>query len=117
MKVNRLKELMDSMNMSAEEFAKMFSVHRSSVYRYTGANKKEPREIPMDLAIEISEKFNVSLDWLAGKAGPKYRDNTVNALAEIYDSLSEEGKKELFSFAVYTRGKEKGNEDKLQSIP
>ncbi len=111
--MNRLKELIDSLNMSAEEFAKMFSVHRSSVYRYTGANKKEPREIPMDLAIRVCEKFNISLDWLVGKAGPKYRDNTVNALAEIYNGLSEEGKKELFSFAVFIKGRESSNEDKL----
>jgi transcriptional regulator with XRE-family HTH domain len=109
-KVNRLKELIDSLDLSAEEFAKLFNINRSSVYRYTGANKKEAREIPLPLAIKICEKYNLSLGWLAGNEGAeKYRDNTTNALVEIYNSLSEEGKKELFSFAMYVRGKEKGN--------
>jgi len=108
--VNRLKELIDSMDLSAEEFAKMFDINKTSVYRYTGANKKEQREIPTPLALKICERFNVSLDWLVGNEGAaRYRDNTTNALAEIYDSLSEAGKKELFSFAMYVRGKEKGN--------
>jgi transcriptional regulator with XRE-family HTH domain len=108
--VNRLKELIDSLDMSAEEFAKVFGINKTSVYRYTGGNKTETREIPMTLAIKICEKYNISLGWLAGNEGAsKYRDNTTNALVEIYDSLSEEGKKELFSFAMYIRGKEKGN--------
>jgi len=110
MKLNRLKELIDSLNLSAEEFAKIFGIHMSSVYRYTGANKKETRPIPMELALEIAKKYNVSLDWLMGNSGTeKYRDNTTNALVEIYSDLSDEGKKELFSFAMYVRGKEKSN--------
>lgn len=106
--MNRLKELIDSLDLSAEEFAKLFSINRSSVYRYTGANKKEPREIPIKLAISICERYNLSLGWLAGNEGVnKYRDNTTNALVEVYNGLSEEGKKELFSYAAYIRGKEK----------
>ena len=106
--MNRLKELIDSLDVSAEEFAKLFGINRSSVYRYTGANKKETREIPIKLAIEICDRYNLSLGWLAGNEGVnKYRNNTTNALVEIYNSLSEEGKKELFSFAMYARGKEK----------
>jgi transcriptional regulator with XRE-family HTH domain len=108
--VNRLKELIDSLDMSAEEFAKLFEINKSSVYRYTGANKKEEREIPLPLALKICEKYNISLDWLVGNQGAdRYRDNTTNALVEIYSGLSEEGKKELFSFAMYVRGKEKAN--------
>lgn len=107
--MNRLKEFIDSLNMSAEEFAKAFGIHMSSVYRYTGANKKEERPLPIELAIEIAERYNLDLRWLAGENVYKYRDSTTNALAEIYSSLSDEGKKELFSFAMYVRGKEKGN--------
>lgn len=108
--MNRLKELIDSLDMSAEEFAKVFDINRSSVYRYTGANKKEEREIPAALGLKIAEKFNVSLDWLMGSPNAeRYRDNTTNALVEIYNSLSDEGKKELFSYAMYIRGKEKDN--------
>lgn len=108
--MNRLKELIDSLNMSAEEFAKAFSINRSSVYRYTGANKKEARDIPTELACRIAERYNISLDWLLGKPGfERYRDNTINALVEIYSALSEEGKKDLFKYAMLLRGAEKSN--------
>jgi transcriptional regulator with XRE-family HTH domain len=108
--MNRLKELIDSLDMSAEEFAKIFGIHMSSVYRYTGANKKEARDIPATLAIKIAERYNVSLDWLMGNPGAeRYRDNTTNALVEIYNSLSDEGKKDLFKYAMLLRGAEKGN--------
>lgn len=107
--MNRLKELIDSLDMSAEEFAKIFSINKSSVYRYTGANKKEERPLPIELAVKIAERYNLDLRWLAGENTNKYRDNTTDALTEIYSNLSEEGKKELFSFAIYVKGKEKSN--------
>lgn len=108
--MNRLKELLDYLNMSAEEFAKIFGISRSSVYRYTGANKRETKELPVSLALIISDKYNVSLDWLIGRPGAQmFRDNTTDAIVQIYNSLSDEGKKELFSYAMYLRGKEKND--------
>lgn len=104
--MNRLKELRESLHISVEEFCKMFEVHRSSVYRYEGTNKNEPRELPIGLALRVAEKFNVSMDWLVGKDVPKYRDNISSMLTEIYDRLSDEGRKELINFAVYLRTKE-----------
>lgn len=108
---NRLKELIDILGMSVEDFAKEFGINRSSVYRYTGVNKKEPRELPIPLAVRIYERYNISLDWLAGRPDAvMYRDNTINALVEIYNGLSDECKKELFSFAMYLRGRDKKSE-------
>lgn len=108
--MNRLKELIDSLDLSTEKFAKIFSISISSVNRYTGANKTEKREIPTDLGIRIAEKYNVSLDWLMGNPNAKrYRDNTTDALLEVYNRLSDEGKNELFNFAVFIEGRGKGN--------
>lgn len=106
--MNRLKELRESLDMSVEEFAKLFRVHRSSMYRYEGTNVKEPREIPIELAVEISEKFNVSLDWLAGTSNVKFRDNKIDILTEIYNKLSDAGRQELFNFALFLKSKEEG---------
>lgn len=41
----RLKELRESAGYSPVEFALMFGISRSSVYRYEGGNVKESREI------------------------------------------------------------------------
>lgn len=106
---NRLKELRESLNLSVDEFAKALDIHRSSVYRYEGANKNEQRELPISLAVKISEKFNVSLDWLTGNSDNKYREQTSNRLTDIYDQLSDAGKKELFNYAMYLLNKEENS--------
>lgn len=103
---NRLKELRESLGYSVEEFAKIIGVHRSSIYRYEGTNEAEPRDMPISLAIQIAEKFNVSLDWLAGATDVKYLNQSSNKLTEIYESLSEENQNKLFDYAMYLKNKE-----------
>lgn len=101
----RIKELRTSLGFTVDEFAKILGIHRSSVYRYEGENQKETREVPMSLAILISQKFNISLDWLGGLSDTKHSEQSANRLTEIYESLCEESKKELFSYATYLKGK------------
>lgn len=105
----RLKELRESLNYSVDEFAKIIGIHRSSLYRYEGTNKAEPRELPISIALKISREFNVSLDWLAGSSDIKHLNQTPNKLTEIYDSLSDIAKQELFSYAIYLQTKEDSN--------
>ena len=101
----RIKELRTSLGFSVDEFAKILGIHRSSVYRYEGENEKETRDVPMSLAILISEKFNVSLDWLGGLTDTKQPELSTKELTEVYASLNEEAKKELFNFANYLKNK------------
>ncbi|HEX2927689.1 MAG TPA: helix-turn-helix transcriptional regulator [Ruminiclostridium sp.] len=102
----RIKELRTSLGFTVDEFSKILGIHRSSVYRYEGENEKEIREVPMSLAILISQKFNVSLDWLGGLSDTKYLEQSASKLTEIYESLSEESKKELFTYANYLKSRE-----------
>lgn len=106
---NRLKELRESLGYSVEEFAKALGIHRSSIYRYEGTNKKEARELPISLAILLTQKFNISLDWLVGNSDEKFIDQTPHKLIEIYEKLSDQSKKELFNFAMYLKSKEENN--------
>ncbi len=101
----RIKELRTQLGYSVDEYSKMLGIHRSSVYRYEGENEKESRDVPMSIAILISKKFNVSLDWLGGTSETMYLEQSNNKLLEIYESLNEEGKKELFNFANYLKNK------------
>ncbi len=97
----RIKELRIQSGYSVDEFAKILGVHRSSVYRYEGDNEKEARDIPIGLAILISSRFNVSLDWLAGITDTMSLGQSSTKLTEMYKSLTEENKKELFNYAKY----------------
>lgn len=67
----RFKQVRISKGYSVDDFAKLLDIHRSSIYRYEGTNQKEQRDIPFDVAIKISQKFNISLEWLAGLTDKK----------------------------------------------
>ena len=99
---SRIKELRENVDYSVNEFAKILGISRSSMYRYEGSN--EPRDLPMILAITLSERFNVSLDWLAGTSGEKFRAQT--SLEEVFASLSDEGKKAVLEYAMFIKAKE-----------
>jgi transcriptional regulator with XRE-family HTH domain len=107
--MNRLKELIESLGLSPEEFARLFEVSKSSIYRYAGINKTEPREIPAKLANKICDRYNLSMDWLHGNDAEKYRDAAANALIGMYWQLSDDGKKELLNYADYISRREKEN--------
>lgn len=102
----RIKELRIILGYSVDEFARHLGVHRSSVYRYEGENEKESRDVPISIAILISNKFNVSLDWLAGISDTMYLEQSSNKLTEIYEALAENNKKELFNYARYLLSKQ-----------
>jgi DNA-binding XRE family transcriptional regulator len=103
---NRLRELRESLGYGPDEFAKIIGVHRSSIYRYEGSNEAEQRDMPISVAIKISHKFNISLDWLAGTTNIKYINQAPNKLTEVYESLSDQGKTQLFDYALYLKNKE-----------
>ena len=114
----RLKELRESMGHGPDSFAALLGIHRSSVYRYEGGNEAERRDIPINLAIEISQKCGgISLDWMAGLTDVKYINQSENELTKIYGSLSEKGQSELFSYALYLKNKEDGGNGKGIRVP
>ncbi len=101
----RIKELRISLGFTVDEFSKILGIHRSSVYRYEGENEKEVRDVPMSLAVLICRKFNVSLDWLGGLTDTKQTELSTNEFTEVFASLNEEAKKELFNYANYLKNK------------
>ena len=97
----RLRELRKSLGYSVDEFARLLGIHRSSLYRYE-ADNKYARDLPISLALKLTEIFNISLDWLAGISDVKYLDDMPNKVLENFNKLSDEGKKEVFNFLMYT---------------
>lgn len=102
----RLRELRFSLGYSPDEFAKLLGVGRSSLYRY---ENMEGAGLPITTAIALSENFNISLDWLAGVSDEKYR--IKHSFDEIYGSLSEDGKKQVYDYAMYIKMKERKDEE------
>lgn len=102
---NRLRYLRELLNLTQEEFAKKLQISSSSLKRYEGSNQSEARELPLDLALKIAVEYGISLDWLTGVSDNMYRNQTPSKLAEIFNSLTEDQKKELFSYAMYLKNK------------
>lgn len=105
----RVKELRESLGLSVDEFARALKVHRSSIYRYEESNPKEIRDMPISIAINISEKYNVSLDWLVGSSDVKYKDLAPSKINDMYNNLSQDGQKETLNYIQYIKGKENNN--------
>lgn len=108
----RLRELRESAGYSKTQFAAMFKIGRTSLYRYEGENEEDMREIPITLALEISKRLGgISLDWMVGNTNIKYINQSENELTKIYKSLSEQAQGELFNYAIYLKNKEGGEDD------
>ncbi|MCL2088166.1 MAG: helix-turn-helix transcriptional regulator [Oscillospiraceae bacterium] len=61
-KLDSLKQLRK--NMSFEEFGKLFTISESSMKAYEYGHNR----LPIEQAILIADKFNVSLDWIYGRS-------------------------------------------------
>jgi len=109
---NRLRYLRESLNYTQEEFAKKLQISSSSLKRYEGSNQSEARELPLELALKIAVEYGISLDWLAGVSDTMYRNQSPSKIAEIFNELNEENKKELFNYAMYLKNKEDVKNDK-----
>ena len=75
----RLRELrLETMNMNQREFAKLLGIAQQKISAYeTGRSKPT-----IAAAINISEKFDVSLDWLCGR-DTKSRNIEVEAYSSV----------------------------------
>lgn len=67
-----LKELRKEKRVTQEELASIIGVERSSIGKYESS--KKPIIPSIDVAIKMSDYFNVSLDYLLGKTNPKKVD-------------------------------------------
>lgn len=97
----RIKEVREERGYGVDEFAKLLNISRSSLYRYEGAY--EAKDLPISVGIKIAEMFNISLDWLACVSDVKYRNVLSN---NDYDSLTEDGKKQVNDFTKFVKTKE-----------
>ena len=96
----RLRDLREDRDMTQAQVA----AYLGTTAQYYGKYEKGERELPFARAIQLSELYGVSLDYVAGRTKIKEQKETELSdeglhIAFIYDRLSErnKGKLELFS--------------------
>lgn len=70
----RLKDIREARNMSQDDIAKQIGVSQQFISRVERGNKS----ISLDLAAEIADFLNVSLDEIAGRQNPEVNPNLEN---------------------------------------
>ena len=80
---DRLKELRLSMNSTQVEFVEDMSFTASALSAYE-KNLKNPS---ISVAIQIAEKYNVSIDWLCGLSEQRNIENECSSYSDIINTL------------------------------
>lgn len=104
----RLRELRTENNLTQEELAAHFGLHKTRISQYELDKRQADDEMKKKFAIY----FNVSLDWLMGLTDMRnYTDNSTSTVAlhsdHEYDALPEEAKKEIANYIEYIKQKYK----------
>ena len=81
----RLRELrLETLNMNQREFAKLLGISQPSLSAYESGRNKPT----IDSVINISDKCNVSIDWLCGRDN-KPRNSEVEAYSSVENDAPE----------------------------
>ena len=81
----RLRELrLETLNMNQREFAKLLGIPQPSLSAYESGRNKPT----IDSVINISDKCNVSMDWLCGR-DTKSRNIEVEAHSSVEEDAPE----------------------------
>ena len=79
----RIKELRTSKNLTQKEFAETLNISTVSVSSYeTGV--KTPS---LDMIINISKRYNVSIDWLCGLSDKMTLDKQITTYKDLFQLL------------------------------
>lgn len=96
---DRLREIIDSQNMSIKAFAESMRIPLRTLYNYLSGDREPSTEVLVKIATEL----NINLNWLLLGQGEMYlANNTALSLEELmlleyYRLTSEAGKKILQS--------------------
>lgn len=104
----RLRELRIEKNITQEELANYFGLHKTRISQYE-LNKRQADD---EMKKKFAKYFNVSLDWLLGLTNIRnYTDDNNVKIAlhsdTEYDDLPEEARKEINNFIEFVKQKYK----------
>lgn len=104
----RLRELRIEKNLTQEELASYFGLHKTRISQYE-LNKRQADD---EMKKRFAKYFNVSLDWLMGLTNTRNHceDSEITIALHSdteYDDLPDEAKKEINNFIEYIKQKYK----------
>ncbi|NFH89142.1 helix-turn-helix transcriptional regulator [Clostridium botulinum] len=104
----RLRELRIEKDLTQEELANYFGLHKTRISQYE-LNKRQADD---EMKKKFARYFNVSLDWLMGLTDIRnYTDDNEVTIAlhsdTEYDDLPDEARKEINNFIEYIKQKYK----------
>lgn len=79
----RIRKLRGSFKMTQKEFSEYIGVKQQTLSGYERGIMKPP----LDIAKEIAEKCNVSMDWLCGLSEKTKNNDTPETYADVIDLL------------------------------
>lgn len=98
----RLKQLINETGVKAADISRATGISTAAISKYLSDGKKKPNA---SYVMKIAKYFNVTSEWLYGVTDvrkPFYEPSIV----EIYEKLSDLGKKEVCDFALFLLEKE-----------
>ncbi|MDU6040313.1 helix-turn-helix domain-containing protein [Clostridium butyricum] len=104
----RLRQLRIEKNLTQEELANYFGLHKTRISQYELNKRQADDEMKKKLALY----FNVSLDWLLGLTDIRNYTDDPNITIALhsntdYDELPDEAKKEINNFIEFVKQKYK----------
>lgn len=103
----RLQNVMAEKGVRAAQIARDLKISTATLSKYLSNPKKEPS---LEIMIKLSSYFDVSPEWLYGATDVR-KPFKEPKLVEIYEKLSDIGKKEVYDFACYLHEKEQTKEE------
>ena len=102
----RLRELRIEKNLTQEELANNFGLHKTRISQYE-LNKRQADD---EMKKKFAKYFNVSLDWLMGLTDIRNYTDDPNITIALhsdtdYDDLPDEAIKEIHGFIDYIKQK------------
>lgn len=79
----RIKKLRSSLKMTQKEFSNYIGIKQQTLSGYERGIMKPP----LDIAKEIAEKCNVSIDWLCGLSQKMNNDDTIKTYGDAIKLL------------------------------
>lgn len=104
---SRIRDLREDKDLTQKEAADIFYMHLTQYRRYeTGES-----EVPLWLAIKISEYYNVSIDYIAGKTNKKNQVKE-SEIEELWNMLEENEKEEIRNIIEFKIKQKKKNRER-----
>ena len=93
----RIRDLREDADLTQQELCRRLEMHKTTYTNY----EQGKHTVPLDFAVVLSDFYQVSLDYLAGRtnflhgrANPDFTEEQIH-IAELYSKLSEKNKGRL----------------------